>query len=519
MIARLTRRQVLQSTAAIGAATMAAGAPRIAFAARDSITVRNDRDIQSLDPARRIGTVEGNILRATQPRLTMFEPATYQIQNDAAESIEQVDETTIAFKLKPGIKWQGDYGQLTTEDVKFSFERFNNPAEGEEPATYAKDWAALDHVEIIDELSGKLILKNPAPALWLIALSDVSGCIVCKKAWQELGGEAMKTRIVGAGPYLMTDWQPNQSVTLTANPDYYGPQPPIREVVLRPIAEPKTAQLAFLSDEVQFTKVEDPAAAEALAKAEETEIIKKDSINYVWIGMNVEKPPLDNPNVREAIRKALDVDAMLLAGFDGTVGRAKALLAPGLLGNWADAPTTERDIEGAKTLLAEAGFPDGFPIRLTLLNKPYFQTMALVAQANLAEVGIDVQLEVLDGGTYWSMGEGDAGKNLELSMQRFGGKADPSFQTQWFTSDQVGSWNWQRWKNEEFDRLNTEAESTTDEAKRADLYVQMQKLMEDSNAYVWLTHEVNVFATKDWLDASILPNGDDWQYRYFKAEG
>ena len=70
------------------------------------------------------------------------------------------------------------------------------------------------------------------------------------------------------------------------------------------------------------------------------------------------------------------------------------------------------------------------------------------------------------------MGEGEAGENLELSLQQFGGKADPSFQTQWFVSGQVGEWNWQRWKNADFDKLNTEAESTTDEAKRGELYVQ-----------------------------------------------
>lgn len=517
MTARVTRRQLLQASGA-GAAALPFLTARHAFATRDSIVVRIERDIQSLDPARRIGSVEGNILRATMRRLAMFKPGSYEIENDAAETLEQVDETTIAFTLKPGIMFQDGYGELTTEDVKFSFERFNNPAEGEEPATYAKDWAALDHVEVIDSHSGKLILKNPAPALWLIAIADVSGCIVSKRAYQELG-EQVKTKAIGAGPYRVSDWQPNRSITLTADPDYLGEQPPIPEIVLRPIQEPKTAQLAFRSDEVHFAKLDDPASAEALEQVAGTEIIRKDSINYVWMGMNVEKPPLDEPKVREAIRKALDVDAMLLAGYDGTVGRAKSLLAPSLLGHWEDAPVIERDVEGAKALLEEAGYGGGFPIRLTLLNKPYFQTMALVAQANLAEIGISVELEVLDGGTYWSMGEGEAGENLELSLQRFGGKADPSFQTQWFTSDQVGSWNWQRWRNEEFDRLNTQAESTTSEAERADLYIRMQKLMDESNAYVWLTHEVNSFATKDWLEPSILPNGDDWQYRHFKAEG
>jgi peptide/nickel transport system substrate-binding protein len=326
----------------------------------------------------------------------------------------------------------------------------------------------------------------------------------------------VKTTAIGAGPYLLADWQPNQSITLRADPAYMGPQPPIKEIVLRPIEEPKTAQLAFRSDEVHFTKLDDPAAAEALADDPTAEIIKQPSINYVWVGMNVEKKPLDDIRVRQAIRKAIDVEQAVLAGYNGTVGPAKALLAPGLLGHWEDAPAPRRDVEGAKKLLEEAGFADGLELRLTTLNQSQFTTAAQVIQANLEEAGIKLNLEVLDGGSFWSMGEGEAGENLELSLQQFGGKPDPSFQTQWFVSDQVGEWNWQRWKNPEYDRLNTMAESTTDEAARKEAYIQMQKLMDESSAYVWLTHEVNIFATKKWLKPSILPNGDDWQYRYFE---
>jgi peptide/nickel transport system substrate-binding protein len=511
----LTRRRLLKNGAALGASAFVMGLPRLALAQHESIVVRIERDIQNMDPANRIGAVEGNILRAVMRRLIMFKPGSFDWENDAAEAINQVDETTIEFTLKSGIMWQQDYGELTAEDVKFSFERFN-PAEGEE-ASYAADWAALDHVEVTGTHSGRLILKHPAPALWAIGLSDVSGCIVCRKAYEELGEEVKTTKIIGAGPYMVAEWRPNESLTLRADPAYLGPAPAIPEIVLRPIQEPRTAQLAFRSDEVHFTKLDDPAAAEALADDPSARIIKLDSINYVWIGMNVEKPPLDDVRVRQAIRLGVDVEEVILAAYNGTVSRADALMAPGLLGHWAEAPMHIRDVEEAKRLLAEAGHEGGLEIRLTLLNESHYVTAAQVVQAQLAEIGITVNLEVLDGGSYWSMGEGEAGENLELSLQEFGGKADPSFQTQWFVSGQVGEWNWQRWRSEEFDRLNTEAESTVDEAKRGELYMRMQQLMEESAAYIWLTHGVNVFATKEWLEPSILPNGDDWQYRHFKA--
>ena len=117
--------------------------------------VRVERDIQNLDPANRIGAVEGNILRAVQPRLARFKPGVFEWEPADAESIKQVDEKTIEFTLKKGMKWQGDYGEVTAEDVKFSFERFNAPGEGGEKAGYAADWGALDHVEVTDTHSGK----------------------------------------------------------------------------------------------------------------------------------------------------------------------------------------------------------------------------------------------------------------------------------------------------------------------------------------------------------------------------
>ena len=112
--------------------------------------------------------MEGNILRAVLPRLVHASSrASSNGSRREPRRIKQVDDKTIEFTLKKGIKWEQGYGEVTAEDVKFSFERFNTATEGEEPATYAKDWGALDHVEVTDTHSGRIILKNPAPALWV----------------------------------------------------------------------------------------------------------------------------------------------------------------------------------------------------------------------------------------------------------------------------------------------------------------------------------------------------------------
>lgn len=511
----ISRRRLFEGIGALGASSLFVGQPDGALAQHASVTCRIERDPRTLDPANRVGAVEGNIIRSIMPRLIRFKAGVFEWELDAAESISQVNDTTIEFALRPGIKWQQGFGELTAEDVKFSFERFNPPAE--EPATYAADWAALDHVEVTGPYTGRLILKHTAPALWTVALADVSGCIVCRKAYAELGEDAKTSRAIGVGPYMIAEWKHHESVTLRADPDYFGAPPPVAEIVLRPMQEARVARQAFRDETIHFSELDDPAAAAALADDPGARIIQVDSINTVWIGMNVEKAPLDDMRVRQAIRLGIDVEEIILSAYNGVVERADSLMAPGLLGYWQDAPVPARDPGEAQRLLAEAGHADGFAIRLTLLDLSQYVRAAEVVQSQLAEIGIEVQLEVLDSDRFWSMGEGEAGRNLELSLQEFGGKADPSFLTQWFVSGQVGEWNWQRWKSEEYDALKQQADSIVDEARRGELYIRMQQLMEDSAAFIWLTHGVNVFAAKKWLQPSVLPNGDDWQYRFFRT--
>jgi peptide/nickel transport system substrate-binding protein len=475
------------------------------------VIARADRDIRRLDPAYRTGSIEGNVLRSIHRRLIRFAPGSLDYELDAASSLQQIDPRTIEFELRQEIRFSGRYGELTSEDVKFSFERFQ--ARGGELSPYADDWSALDGVETLGPHRGRIHLKRPAPALWRIGLADTSGCILPRRAVEAIGGRFTELAH-GGGPYRIERWIPNQELVLASNPDYAGAGPPLAEIVMRPVHDVKTTELALLAGEVDFTALE-PTVARSLKDREDVRLIWRDSIHYVWVGINVEKPPLNDVRVRRAIRSAIDVDSVLLAGWDGAVPRARSLLAPALLGHWPNAPTHARDLAAARRLLAEAGFPDGFTTRLTLLNKPSHQTAALVIQSNLAEIGVRVELDVHDAGTFWSLGKGATGEKLDLVIQRFGGKLDPSFQTQWFVSSQVGVWNWQRWRNPEFDHLHTRASSTVDPEERARLYVRMQALMEESAAFIWLTHEANVFGARRWLEPAVLPTGDDWQFWNF----
>jgi peptide/nickel transport system substrate-binding protein len=151
-----------------------------------------------------------------------------------------------------------------------------------------------------------------------------------------------------------------------------------------------------------------------------------------------------------------------------------------------------------------------------VLNKAVSQATAAVVQANLAEIGIDVQIDALDPGAYWAYGENDTSKDLELVLVEYHGKFDPGFQTQWFTSDQIGTWNWQRWSNKDFDELHKKGGVESDPKKREQIYIDAQKLMDESAAFWWITHNAYTYAFKDTLQPGILPNGSQMQYAAFK---
>ena len=267
------------------------------------------------------------------------------------------------------------------------------------------------------------------------------------------------------------------------------------------------------SGELDFA-VLPPAVAEPLRSVQGLTLSEQPSIAYLWIGINVEKGPLTDVRVRQAIRLGLDVDQMLLAGYNGKAPRLNALLPPQIAGHWKDAPVYKRNVAEAKALLAAAG-ANNLKLRLTILNQPAYQNMALVARALLQEIGVTLEVDAQEGGTFWNSGKGDVGKNLDLFLLRFNGKHDPNFIMQWFVSGQVGNWNWQRWASPEFDDLFKRASSELDPAKRAGLVVEAQKLMDKSSAFIWLTNEVNVLVHRNWIKPAGVPGWLDWQYDNF----
>ena len=455
------------------------------------VVVAMGSDIASVDPSFITGGVENMVGEAILPSLVTADPVTHETVNDLAEWIEVSDDgLEISFKLKEGIMWQRGYGEVTAEDVKFSYERMIDEELG---GWYFDDWSTLDHVEVTGKYEGTIILKELFAPLWTTTLPAYSGKILPKAYIEEVGHEAFGTDPVGVGPYLFDEWVPMEKIVLKRDPDYYGEAPYYDEIHLLVIEDTQAAEAALEAGEIDFSFI-DLTSVERFEADPDFKVTVLPTLGYQWIGMNIENPKLQDINVRQAIRYAIDVPGIIQAAYDGQVDQSKTLIPPGVLGYWEDAPMFERDVELAKEYMAKAGL-ESLDLRMDY-DSSYteYDDVAAVAQANLAEIGINLELNPVDSAAFWELGMGDEGINMELFVIGYTMYPDPMWASMWFVCDQVGVWNWMRWCSEEYDTLYNESNTSLDPANRERIHAEMEEVWNDAVHTIWLTHGRQAYA-------------------------
>jgi peptide/nickel transport system substrate-binding protein len=369
-------------------------------------------------------------------------------------------------------------------------------------------------VEIINKYEGKIILSEYQATLWTTTLPLSSGLIICKKQVEEIGLEKFATDVVGTGPYVLEEWRPTEQVTLKSNPDYWGETPVWDEIQLFPISDDNAAELALEADEVDFSRIP-LISAERFEGNASFGVTTIPTNSYAWLGMNIENPKLKDINVRQAIRYGIDVPSILEAAYEGKAKQARAMIPEGTLGYWEDAPLYERDVEKSRKYLAAAGL-ESLELELAIESTDEYRAWAEVIQQNLAEVGITITISSLDEATFWSIGEGDKGLDVELFALTFTAMQDPAWFAMWFTSDQVGVWNWMRWASPEYDALYKKGLSTVDEGERTSIYIEMQKLWDASANSVWITNQPKSYAYKPSIEPVLYYGGNVPMLREFK---
>lgn len=501
-----TRRQFLTTMACAGAYSLFSPMASVVRAqGKQVLKVRNDRDIQILDPATMVGGGEIEVQFAVLPRLVEFDYSQGKVNPMPGVTVERIvqrDPTHIDFTLKEGFKWTNGFGDLTAEDVKYSFERMKT-----------SDWSGyfdqMERVDVTDKLNGTIVLKQSFAPFWLVTMAHGVGCILSAKATEKAGGKFTTEFPATCGPYLF-QWMPKQKNLFTPNPEWTGPKPDFDEVQALLVEQDKAAILAYEAGEVDCTEI--TSADHARFKKgmpANSKIFVAGALQYFWLGMNTEHPKLKDIRVRKAIQHAVDVDSILQGAYSGTVEKSFGPVCPGLVGKRNETKYAY-DPAKAKQLVSEAGAA-GLELELKTLNQQERVLAAQIVQANLQVVGIKVKVLPLDAGPFWNLGQeskGDQWKDSQLWLMRYGTNPDPYEAMQWFRREQIGIWNWERWSDDEFEDLYTKALAETDADKRNTMYLRMQEIMEDTGAYVWICHEPETYIHNTRITPKTAPGAE-----------
>jgi peptide/nickel transport system substrate-binding protein len=442
-----------------------------------------------------------------------------------AVSWHAVDERTWEFHLRPGVVFS-DGSAFTAEDVAFTLKRAPN-VEGS-PGGYGIFTRQVKRVEIVDPLTIRLGTDNAYPLMPndLSVVPIISHSVGEKVASAEFNsGKAA----IGTGPFRFVEWVPGDRIVMTRNDAYWGPKPPWQRVVLKPIPNDSARVAALLSGDVDLIDFVPPSVREDLQGRADIRVVQAVSNRVIYMhldsyrerspfvtdlqGAVLEQNPLRDPRVRAAISKAIDRRAIVDYIMGGLGEPAGQLLPPGYFGTSAKLPPEPLDREGAKQLLAEAGYPNGFGITLhTSTTRPVNSEKTAVAIAEmLGRVGIATKVV---GAPEAIFKTGAAKFDYSLFMLGWGsetGEASSSLRGILATRDPakgLGSVNRGRYSNPELDRLLGQAMETIDDGARDSLLQRaMEAGMADHGA-IPLYFEVAAWASRK--DLAYTPRGDEY---------
>ena len=479
-----------------GPASMAATPPNMVVMAKDI------SDLITLDPAEVFELSGGEVIANIYDRLMMYEPEDLtKLVGGVAESWEVSDGgKTIAFAIRPGMKFHSG-NPVTAEDVVFSLRRViklkKTPSFIFTQFGWDKD--NVDKLVTTDGDKAKItITEDLSPGLVLNALSAGVASVVDKKLVMshekdgDLGYGWLKTNSAGSGAFSLKSWKANELVTLESNADYRHGAPGVKRVIIRHVAEPSAQRLMVEKGDVDMARNLTSDQIKGVQGNEKLHIASDAKGALMYMAANAAHDVLGNQKVAMAIRYLVDYEGMVSSFLSGQYVVHQAAWPGGLWGALEEKPF-KLDIEKAKALLAEAGYGDGFKVRLDTLNAAPFPEVAQSIQATLAKAGIEAEIVTAEGKTLWPMYRA---RKHELILARWSPDyADPHSNIDAFARNPdnrpeaklTGVLAWRNsWQDETTNAAVVAARNELDLAKREKMYHDIQRGLQQNSPYTIL---------------------------------
>ncbi|HAS90482.1 MAG TPA: ABC transporter substrate-binding protein [Desulfovibrio sp.] len=432
-----------------------------------------------------------------------------------ALSWKPVSDNVWEFKLREGVKFH-DGSPFTAEDVKFTIERIPNVPNS--PSSFTGFVSNIQKVDIIDPHTIRFTTEAPAP---LLPRQLAAFPIISKKNAEGASTEDFNSgkACIGTGPYALVKWERGDKIIYKRNDNYWGEKMPWEEIIVRPITNDGTRVAALKSGDVDMINFVPPADVDGLAENKKLVLSESPSTRLIYLHLDTDrddsptvsgnngekiKNPLKDFRVRKAISKAINRRAIAGRIMDGLAVPASQMVPDGYEGTSKRLKPETYDPKGAKALLADAGYPEGFKLVIHGPNDRYVND-ADIAQAiaqMLTKIGIKTEVNTMPKSVYFGRAS-----NLEFSFMLVGWATDTGEQSNCIgallhTYDKekgFGSSNRGRYSNPELDATLEEALVTVDPEKHNELIIRATEMGIGDLGIIPIHYQVNIWASKKGL--------------------
>lgn len=465
---------------------------------KDRLTVAMKADPKTLDPQKSIDTMSNKSLTLIYDSLLDFDE-NLNLTPNLAESWERLDDYNVVFHLKKGVKFHNGE-EMTAEDVQFTLER----AASSPQTLYL--FKPITKVTVLDKYTVQVTTETPFGAL-LNNLASVQGGIVSKKAVMEYG-EDYVNHPVGTGQYKFKEWSPGNKIVFERFDDNFKGVTNFKEVTFVTIPEVSNRMIALETGEADVAFDIGIMDKESIEKSKDLELVEVESPSLLYLGFDQTNPLYQNKKLREAIAYAIDNQTFVDVVFRGSAVAATSPLPKAAPAFNTQVKTYEQNVEKAKNLLKEAGYPNGLNIELWCMDDGPRVDMCVIIQDQLKKIGINAEIKIFEFGSYVSK-TALPNKELYFLSWNSSGDGDVALYPLFHSSQQGAPGNRSYYSNPKIDELLDKARVSVDEAERTKLYKEVQEILqEDLPIYPLVYPKINLAKNKNLKGFVYKKNGD-----------
>lgn len=478
----MIRRTGLAIFAAVVVLVLGATGPQAL--AKDSIVISYRTPASSMHPHAQRTNTEATLCKSIFDTLVDRDP-TGKLIPSLATSWEMTSPTVWRFNLRQGVKWQnGD--EFTAEDVAFTLKIGGNPI-----SRFKFITSKIKEIKVVDRYTIDITTTNPWP---LLADSLYLSLFIMNKAFCEgQSDEFLAENPMGTGAYKLVAWERESHVKLEAFADHWRGPAPIKKVEFKPITNDSTRLAGLITGQTDMTLDVPVQFVEKLENSPNIEVVSTGGPRVIFLCMRSDDPayPTSKLKVRQAIMMGINEDEIISRLLNNKAVRADQLPHPRHRGFNPDLVRPKYDVEAAKKLLAEAGYPDGLDLDIYVTNNRYIrdQDIGLAVAQQLSKIGIKVNLEAR---SYTVHFKDVQQKKLNIYMI---GWEELTFDSARLLGTFIKSdakWGWSP-KSEEFDAMLEEADQIGDMALRAEKLKALNQYVADQAWVIPLHYQPNIY--------------------------